>query len=103
MPGEGEPHSVSLFLDRDRGAVTLRFDEAVAGAKEWEGYSVRVARRLKYYEVSFRTLGLPKETVELVWKFNASMDDGTLAGVILVRPNDLRVSGEKGFTLAKPV
>ena len=102
IPGETEPHPVSLYLDKQRQAVKIHFDQEVAGASDWEGSSVRVVQRLKYTEVLFTTTGLPKETVELAWKFNASLEDDTLAGVVVARPNDLRISGEKGFTLAKP-
>ena len=101
LPGEQEPRSVSLLLDKERQALTFRFDTPVAGATEWEGSSVRVNRRLKYYEVWFSTIGLPKGSVELSWKCNAGLEDGTMAGVVVARPNEERVSGEKGFTLVK--
>ena len=101
IPGEAEPRQVSLFLDKERQAIRIHFDEEVAGASEWEGSSVRVVQRLKYTEVQFRTTGLPKETVSLAWKLNASLQDDTLAGVVVARPNELRISGEKGFTLVK--
>jgi hypothetical protein len=42
---------------------------------------------------------LPVETVEIVWKINAAKFDDTAAGVVAVRPNDMRISGEKGFIL----
>ena len=101
LPGETEPRDISLLLDKERKAVSVRFDTEVAGASEWEGASVSVVRRLKYIEVWFDTIGIPKETVELRWKCNADLRDGTLAGVVVARPNELRISGEKGFTLSK--
>ena len=55
----------------------------------------------KYNEIVFRTTDLPVKTVDLVWKFNASKIDNSLAGVIVPQPNKLRVSGEKGFVLNK--
>ena len=103
LPGEQEPRHVSLSLDREGQAVTIHFETPVAGATEWKGSSVQVARRLKYYEAVFITTGLPKGAVELTWKLNAGLEDGTLAGVVIARPNEERVSGEKGFVLVKPV
>ena len=102
LPGDPNEHYVSLFLDEGGAGVTIRFDGEVAGATKWDGSSVRVVRRPKYLEVQFRTHDLPQETVELAWKFNAGYQDDTLAGVIVARPNELRVSGEKGFTLVRP-
>jgi hypothetical protein len=32
---------------------------------------------------------------------NADKNDDTAAGVLTVRPNDKRITGEKGFTLTK--
>ena len=65
LPGETEPRGVSMSLDQDAKAVKVAFSEPAAGSSEWEGSEVTVARRLKYVEVTFRTMGLPKETVEL--------------------------------------
>ena len=101
LPGDNEPREVGLFLDAPGKSVRVQFREPVAGAVEWPGSSVSVADRLKYREVQFTTEGLPVETVELVWKFNASLHDDTLAGVVIARPNDVKVSGEKGFVLVK--
>jgi hypothetical protein len=101
LPGDDEPREVGLFLDAPGKSVKVQFQEPVAGAAEWPGASVTVANRLKYREVLFTTEGLPVETVELVWKFNASLLDDTLAGVVIARPNDAKVSGEKGFVLVR--
>ena len=101
LPGDPERHHLILFLDEGGGGVRIQFDGEVAGSTSWNGSSVRVARRPKYLEVQFRTHDLPQETVELAWKFNAGYLDGTLAGVVVARPNDLKVSGEKGFTLVR--
>ena len=103
LPSEGEPRAVSVLVDNEREAVTVQFDSPAAGSTRWEAASVRLARRLKYSEIVFTTIGLPQETVELIWKLNASHVDGTVAGVIVARPNEVRVRGEKGFTLVKPV
>ena len=102
LPGQTEPLGVSVSLDHDAKAVKVAFAEPAAGSTEWEGFDVFMARRLKYVEVTFKTTGLPQETVELVWKMNASLLDDTLAGVIVVKPNEVRVSGERGFTLVRP-
>ena len=99
VPGETEPRQASVTLDVEEGGATIRFDEPAAGANEWTGGSVRVIRRLKYYEVTFVTTGLPKETIELDWRCNVSLDGVMAAGVVTVRPNELKVSGEKGFSL----
>lgn len=101
IPGEQEPSSFSLFLDRKGQAVTVRFGRPVAGSTDWEGSPVQVTRRLKYDEVVFTTTGLPKETVALTWKVNADHQDGTAAGVIVTQPNDQSVTGEKGFSLTR--
>ena len=102
LPGEDSPRNVAFLLDKKQAEVSIRFDSPVAGASEWEGRSVTVVQRPKYLEVVFSTTDLPKETLVLTWKFNASNQDNTLAGVIVVRPNTLRVSGEKGFTMVRP-
>ena len=101
LPGEQEPRNVSVDLDVDGSAVKINFDEPVEGSTGWDGSSVAVAKRIKYNEVIFMTTGLPKETVRLTWKFNASLMDESLAGVVIARPNDLRITGEKGFVLSK--
>ena len=101
IPSEAEPRNVSLHLDKERKTVAIRFDGEIGGASEWHGSSVRVADRLKYTEVVFTTVGLPKETVQMTWKFNAGYADRTLAGVIIPKKNDQRVTGEKGFTLIR--
>ena len=101
IPSETEPRNVSLFLDSGRQEVSIRFDEPVAGSSDWTGSSVRVVRRLKYVEIQFMTTGIPQDPVELVWKLNAGLDDDTAAGVVIARPNELRISGEKGFILQR--
>ncbi len=103
VPGDDEAHPISFLLDREGQAVTVRFDKPVAGSLDWKGSPVQVVRRLKYDEVVFITTGLPKESVKLMWKVNADLHDGTAAGVIVAQPNEQGVSGEKGFTLIKPV
>ena len=101
LPGDDEPREVGLRLNMMDKSVRVQFQDPVAGAVEWLGSGVKVAKRLKYLEVQFTTEDLPVKTVELVWKFNASFQDDTLAGVVIARPNDLKVKGEKGFVLAK--
>jgi hypothetical protein len=99
MPGDKESHSVSVLVDEERDAVSLRFDGPVAGSSDWEGLSPRITRRLKYLEVIFKTLGLPIEGLDLIWKMNITLDHATGAGVVIARPNELKVKGEHGFTL----
>ena len=101
LPSEQEPRQFVLLLDKEAQAVTIKFDTPVGDSSEWTGSSVRVVQRLKYQEIIFITSGFPKEAVEIIWKVNADLHDGTGAGVIVVRPNELRISGEKGFTLVK--
>ena len=57
--------------------------------------------RPKYQEIQFATTDLPVETVKLTWKMNQSKLDNTLAGVVVARPNTVRVRGEKGFILTR--
>lgn len=101
IPSETERRGVTALIDREGKAVTLRFDEPVAGAREWVGSGVSVSERLKYDEIQFATNDLPQQTIELTWKFNAGKSEGTIAGVVIAKPNDLRVSGEKGFILTR--
>ncbi len=101
LPGEQEPRNVRINVEPDKASLTLKFDSPVEGDTDWEGSNVRIARRVKYSEVVFTTVGLPKETVELTWKFNASLLDDSLAGVIIPKPNDKKVKGERGFVLIR--
>ena len=90
VPGTDQAPSVSVDLA-----------EPVAGARRWGGDSVTVRRLLKYDEVHFTTEGLPVDGVVLQWKTNVSRVDGSVAGVIIARPNASRVSGEIGFILSR--
>ncbi len=101
LPGEQEPRNVRINVEPDTSGLTLKFDAPVEGDTDWAGSNVRSARRLKYSEVVFTTVGLPKQTVELTWKFNASLLDDSLAGVIIPKPNDQKVTGERGFVLRR--
>lgn len=101
LPGENDERGVSLMLDTASPSVNIRFDEPIEGNTQWEAQDLTIASRLKYNEVVFFTTGLPKETVEVTWKFNSSLIDDSLAGVLIARPNNLRVTGEKGFVLTK--
>lgn len=101
LPGEQEERGVSLSLDTAAPSVSIRFDEPIEGSADWQAEGLTVANRLKYNEVVFYTTGLPKETVQVTWKFNSSLLDDSLAGVVIARPNALRVTGEKGFVLTK--
>ncbi len=101
LPGSFEPIDATLSLNKSCKQVTVIFDKSVADSHEWHGKEVKVFKRLKFYEVQFLTNDLPKEKITLTWKFNASLLDDSLAGVIIPRANDQRISGEKGFVLIK--
>ena len=101
IPSETDQRTVTALIDREGKAVTLRFDEPVAGSDQWVGSKVKIVERLRYDEIQFATNDLPQNTVELTWKFNAAKDEDTIAGVVIARPNDLRISGEKGFILKR--
>ena len=101
IPSETDWRDVTALIDREGKAVTLRFDEPVAGSDQWVGSNVNVVERLKYDEIQFATNDLPQNTIELTWKFNAGKEEDTIAGVVIAKPNDLRVTGEKGFILKR--
>ena len=101
LPGEQDERSVTLSLDAARPSVSIRFDEPVDGKTDWQAQNLTVANRLKYDEVVFTTTGLPKEAIGVTWKFNSSLIDDSLAGVVIALPNDQRITGEKGFVLTR--
>ena len=101
VPGTEGAVGVSLGVDLDAPAVSVDFAEPVAGSRRWNGASITVRRLQKYDEVHFLTHGLPAEGVALQWKANVSNVDGTVAGVVIARPNDSRVTGEMGFNLSR--
>lgn len=101
LPGEENPRQFDVLLDQENKNVIIKFETPVEGKIEWVGSSVQMVQRMKYQEIIFTTSGFPKEGVDLTWKINADLNNGTGAGVIVVRPNELRISGEKGFTLVK--
>ncbi len=101
LPGEQEERRVTLALDKTEPSVGITFDEPIEGKTEWQSENLTVANRLKYDEVVFRTTGLPKEAIEVTWKFNSSLIDDSLAGVVIALPNDQRITGEKGFVLTR--
>ena len=102
LPGDKAVHKASLLLDREADAVSVKFDEPVAGSDTWEGSSVVIKRRLKYHEVVFNTVDLPVDELDLVWKMNVAFNHRMAAGVVLCRPNDRKIKGEHGFTFAAP-
>ena len=101
LPSVDDEVSVTALIDEEQHTVSIEFDREIGGSTSWKGNSVEINQRLKYSEIIFRTTNLPVETVDLVWKFNASKLDNSLAAVIVPQPNKLRVSGEKGFILNK--
>ena len=90
-----------MFIDKTEAAVRLRFDDPIAGMRDWQATNVTVVERLKYHDIQFATNDLPKETVTLSWKLNVAKFDDTAAGVVVAKPNEVRVSGEKGFVLTR--
>ena len=101
LPGDQEPLLIAISLDGARQAVKVGFEQEVAGSTEWHAIDVRIVERLKFFEATFVTSGIPAEGVDLAWRVNADKNDDTAAGVLTVRPNDKRITGEKGFTLTK--
>ena len=101
IPSQPQRHGVTAVIDSANQSVTLQFDEPVFGSAEWRGDNVVMMDRPKYREIQFFTTDMPRETVEMIWKMNISKLDNTIAGVCVVRPNDLRVRGEPGFILTR--
>ena len=101
IPGIEEGVDLTAIIDNSSNTVTIEFERELAGSSTWQGNSVEITERLKYSEIVFKTANLPLDTINLVWKFNASKIDDSLAAVIVPQPNKLRVSGEKGFVLTK--
>ena len=101
IPGIEEGVDLTAIIDNSSNTVTIEFERELAGSSTWQGNSVEINERLKYSEIVFKTANLPLDTINLVWKFNASKIDDNLAAVIVPQPNKLRVSGEKGFVLTK--
>ena len=101
LPGEQDERGVTLSLDTEVPSVDINFDEPIEGKTAWQAENITLSNRLKYKEVVFRTTGLPKEEIGVTWKFNSSLIDDSLAGVVIALPNDQRITGEKGFVLTK--
>jgi hypothetical protein len=101
IPGVEKEVGIAASIDESDESVVIKFDREIGGEFTWHGNNVEMNKRPKYNEIVFRTTDLPIETVDLVWKFNASRIDNSLAGVIVPKPNKLKVSGEKGFVLNK--
>ena len=101
LPGEQDERSVTLTLDKAEPSVGITFDEPIEGETHWHAQGLTLNYRLKYDEAVFTTIGLPKEAIGVTWKFNSSLLDNTLAGVVIAQPNDQRITGEKGFVLTR--
>ena len=101
VPGTEGIVDISLDIDLDEPAVSVDFSEALGGSSHWSGGDITVRRLVKYDEVHFVTKGLPVDGVVMQWKTNLSNVDGSVAGVIIVRPNESRVTGESGFILSR--
>ncbi len=102
VPGDTDTHAVSIFVDIENETARVEFELPLGGAKDWTGTNVVLQHRLKYKDLVFKTMDLPVEGLELVWKMNFALDDRIAAAVVLVRPNDLKIKGEFGFTLVGP-
>ena len=101
LPGEQDEREVSISFSQEDQAVQLQFAEPVGGENKWSGSDVKIVQRLKYGEAVFLTTGLPMDPIQMTWKLNASNLDDSLAGVIIPKPNTMRVTGERGFILNK--
>ena len=101
LPGEQDERGVTLSLDTEAPSVDIDFDEPIEGKTAWQAENITLFNRLKYNEVVFTTTGLPKEEIGVTWKFNSSLIDDSLAGVVIAMPNDQRITGEKGFVLTR--
>ena len=102
VPGDPGSHAVSIIVDIKKKAARVAFDSPVGGTKDWTGVDVVLTHRLKYQDLVFKTKNLPVDGLELVWKMNFSLDDRIAAAIVLVRPNELKIKGEFGFTLVGP-
>ena len=101
LPGDKEPRKVFLILNETPNTLVLKFHDPIEGTTQWNASTMRITKRQKYLEIWFRTKDLPKANVELSWKCNASLQDNTIAGVVVALPNDEKISGEKGFSLIR--
>ena len=97
LPGEQEERGVSLSLDAVAPSVSIRFDEPIDGSSDWQAEGLTVANRLKYNEVVFYTTGLPKETGQVTWKFNSSLLDDSLAGVVIAPPTPCELRAKRAL------
>lgn len=100
LPGDQESQSLTVSFHTAEEEVRIQFPEQES-CTEWQGENVLIIERLKFYEVTFSTQGIPVSGVELAWRIHSDKNDGTAAGVITVKPNDKRISGDKGFILIK--
>ena len=99
LPSEKESINFSLNINRDAKSVELNFSEPIEKSSNWKCTDIKIIRRTKFDEIVFFTHGIPKPSVPLIWKINASLTDKTAAGVVIARENDKGVKGEKGFKL----
>ena len=102
IPGDHQDHPVSIVVDMNEKAARVGFESPVGGSTDWIGTDIVLIHRMKYQDFVFKTMDLPVKGLELVWKMNFSLDDRIAAGIVLVRPNNLKIKGEFGFTLVGP-
>ena len=99
LPSEKESIGFSLNINRDTKSIELNFSEPIEKSSNWKCTDIKIIRRTKFDEIVFFTHGIPKPSVPLIWKINASLIDNTAAGVVIARENDKGIKGEKGFKL----
>ena len=99
LPSEKENIGFSLNINRNNKSIQLTFNQPIQGSSVWDCNDIKIIRRTKFDEIVFFTHGIPKPSVPLIWKINASLTDRTAAGVVIARENDKAVKGEKGFIL----
>lgn len=101
IPGTSEETAVNLTVGLDDKSVELSFADPGLNDINFQIGSITVRNLLKYDELHFVTTDLPIKEVELQWKTNIARADNTVAGVIIARPNKLKVVGEIGFSLVE--
>jgi len=101
IPGTAEETTIHLAVSLDDKSVELNFTDLELRNINFQISRVTVRNLLKYDELHFVTTDLPIKEVEMQWKANIARADNSVAGVIIVKPNKLKVTGEVGFSLVQ--
>ena len=101
IPGTAEETTIHLTVSLDDKSVELSFADLELRNINFQISRVTVRNLLKYDELHFVTTNLPIKEVEMQWKANIARADNSVAGVIIVKPNKLKVVGEVGFSLVQ--